>query len=277
MPMMMCIHRKLFILFVFLSIVHLFMLYDVRVFVYIFVTIEFVKSNKQISGNCNEMSSPNQHQETLVVFDGSAKQIYEYPVLKNLNEDDFPDDNSLAAKDALALRMNDLDEEPHHDSKKKSKRRRLIALLALAGFGILILVIVLATVLPKKSKDSTFQQGDMQDVVSVVDSVEEVMSILEPLVEEPSLLTDPTTPEGKAFEIVSTEQNLSVQDVVIKYALLTLYFATDGENWKNNDGWVSSQSTDTCSWYGIFCDGNGDVLITAFGKSSMIYYSLPFH
>jgi hypothetical protein len=37
---------------------------------------------------------------------------------------------------------------------------------------------------------------------------------------------------------------------------------------------MSSQSTDTCSWYGISCDENGDVLIGAFGKSSMIPSSL---
>ncbi|HET89416.1 MAG TPA: DUF11 domain-containing protein, partial [Chloroflexi bacterium] len=40
-------------------------------------------------------------------------------------------------------------------------------------------------------------------------------------------------------------------------ALVALYNATDGENWTDNDGWL--ETTTPCSWYGVTCDGGGNV------------------
>ena len=40
-------------------------------------------------------------------------------------------------------------------------------------------------------------------------------------------------------------------------ALVALYEATDGDNWKNNTNWLSDESLD--EWYGVTTDGNGRV------------------
>ncbi|MEE4359737.1 MAG: hypothetical protein V2I97_24920 [Desulfococcaceae bacterium] len=41
-------------------------------------------------------------------------------------------------------------------------------------------------------------------------------------------------------------------------ALIALYNSTDGANWNNNEGWLGPEGTE-CSWYGITCDGSGNV------------------
>ncbi|MYH63291.1 MAG: hypothetical protein F4148_16560, partial [Caldilineaceae bacterium SB0675_bin_29] len=40
-------------------------------------------------------------------------------------------------------------------------------------------------------------------------------------------------------------------------ALIALYNATDGPNWRHSDNWLSSQPVST--WYGVFTDSNGSV------------------
>ena len=37
-----------------------------------------------------------------------------------------------------------------------------------------------------------------------------------------------------------------------RFALLTLWFSTNGPQWNNNNGWLSDR--DECNWYGIVCD-----------------------
>lgn len=40
-------------------------------------------------------------------------------------------------------------------------------------------------------------------------------------------------------------------------ALVSLYNATDGENWVSNDGWLTT--TTPCEWYGVACNSEGHV------------------
>ena len=40
--------------------------------------------------------------------------------------------------------------------------------------------------------------------------------------------------------------------------LNALYSATSGPSWKNNQGWTTAFG-DVCTWYGVSCNGAGDV------------------
>ena len=40
-------------------------------------------------------------------------------------------------------------------------------------------------------------------------------------------------------------------------SLIALYDATDGANWEDNAGWLSD--SDECNWYGVTCNGSGNV------------------
>jgi hypothetical protein len=43
-----------------------------------------------------------------------------------------------------------------------------------------------------------------------------------------------------------------------KQSLMAVYEKTNGQNWKNNDGWMN-ETVDHCQWYGISCDDEGKV------------------
>lgn len=50
--------------------------------------------------------------------------------------------------------------------------------------------------------------------------------------------------------ITPTQDALNNQD---KDALIELYHATNGPNWRNNTGWLTHPNS--CTWYGVECDG----------------------
>lgn len=48
-------------------------------------------------------------------------------------------------------------------------------------------------------------------------------------------------------------------DIIPRFALAVLYYATGGQEWINSDGWLSN-STICDGWYGIHCNDNGDLV-----------------
>lgn len=40
-------------------------------------------------------------------------------------------------------------------------------------------------------------------------------------------------------------------------ALIAIYKSTDGDNWRNKEGWLGNPGTE-CSWYGVVCNDSGD-------------------
>jgi len=71
--------------------------------------------------------------------------------------------------------------------------------------------------------------------------------------------TSAVTPEEAAVIWLIENTNISVGDpldefrLTQKYALLVLYYATQGESWTNKDGWLDP-NTDECEWNGIECE-----------------------
>ena len=54
--------------------------------------------------------------------------------------------------------------------------------------------------------------------------------------------------------------------------LIELYNSTNGANWDNNSGWVdgvAGTNCDYCQWYGVSCNGNGEVIGIDLDHNSM--------
>ena len=45
--------------------------------------------------------------------------------------------------------------------------------------------------------------------------------------------------------------------LIQRYSLIVLYYATNGANWFDNEGWLSD--SDECDWYGVTCNDSGFV------------------
>ena len=90
-------------------------------------------------------------------------------------------------------------------------------------------------------------------------------------VTETSILEDPTTPQGMAFEWIvktdpaqidpsSSSNNNNNDDVAVvkqRYAAATFYYSTNGNDWTNSNGWLSS--ADECTWIGLNCNDDGSI------------------
>ncbi|GKY91195.1 hypothetical protein MPSEU_000092200 [Mayamaea pseudoterrestris] len=60
----------------------------------------------------------------------------------------------------------------------------------------------------------------------------------------------PVTPQGKAWKWLVSDpnsQSRTLGEVTLRFALATLYYATDGPNWTNNSNWLSTK--DVCEWH----------------------------
>ena len=79
-------------------------------------------------------------------------------------------------------------------------------------------------------------------------------------VTEEELLLDGETPQGMAFMWLLDETSSDPCDpeaIVQRYAVGTLYYATQGDNWKQRQGWLSSASE--CEWQHVKCE---ELLVT---------------
>ena len=174
-------------------------------------------------------------------------------------------EGSLAAADSLALPQ---DEDAYADHslygkvQRKWKRRRNI-LLTFSAF-LLIAIIALAVVLTRTKDGSTGQSIDNIEWSEEENKKDgtiflpEIYFLLEPKVHNPAALLDMNVPEGKAFSVLveeseanqSTALRSSADSYIQRYALLVLYFGTNGGAWINSAGWTTP-SEDYEEWYGV--------------------------
>lgn len=99
---------------------------------------------------------------------------------------------------------------------------------------------------------------------------EAIMDLLGPISPD---LDDPSTPAGEAAEwILNGDPAMpdpfrDPDAVVDRFVLATFYYSTGGEQWRNNDAWLSEE--DACDWFGVRCDGDTIVELNM-GKSSQV-------
>jgi hypothetical protein len=77
------------------------------------------------------------------------------------------------------------------------------------------------------------------------------------------ILNDLTTPQGTAFDYLvnddpALENPCSSNTIEQRYGLTTLYFATQGEEWNDNSGWLGDEQE--CSWTGVECKSDSDIV-----------------
>ena len=80
------------------------------------------------------------------------------------------------------------------------------------------------------------------------------------------LLLDATTPQGMAYSFLLTEEPSFVCSPTLmqRYGLSTFYFATGGETWTNNGGWLKNKHE--CNWFGVECNDEKFVISINLGK-----------
>lgn len=120
-----------------------------------------------------------------------------------------------------------------------------------------------------REKPRTFCEG-LPDDRSVA-----ICELISTVVDPPSLLDDPTTPEAQALNWVTNVDAISppldpndtsagcalgANAIVQRFTLANLYFATDGDNWDSNTGWLGSG--EACTWIGVGgCDATSCVIV----------------
>lgn len=169
--------------------------------------------------------------------------------------------------------------------REAASQKRLVYILTCCFFVILVpaavaLVIVFVV-------DPNDKRGDAPSVVPTVPAptmvpvisptMQPIVAPSPPTVDEDALiaflssistdngaaLQDPSTPQYAAMKWLQTPVNESIFDqqvVAQRYALATLYYSTNGDDWTASNGWLSSDPE--CSWESsnsilATCDLNG--------------------
>lgn len=175
-------------------------------------------------------------------------------------------DASLAAADSLALPIDkEFDEEgalsdegdggKYKDvATKKIVTRRIVLCFSSV---VLVGIIALSIILVRMKGDGLGKSTDKLEGDNIfLSSPSDIYALLEPRVHNPKALLDMDTPEGRAFNVLLNETETESSMVLRpgfytqRYALLALYFGTNGENWTNSTGW-SDQSDAYEEWHGV--------------------------
>jgi hypothetical protein len=108
---------------------------------------------------------------------------------------------------------------------------------------------------------------------------------------DPSVLQDPTTPQYDALVWMADEDEAAIdvddtRRLEVRYALAALYYATNGDNWFQNLGFLSPQHE--CKWFvelelddnttsvdGVLCDEEDEVVFINLGTSRILVLSRP--
>jgi hypothetical protein len=116
--------------------------------------------------------------------------------------------------------------------------------------------------------DPAVDQPQTSEIETIAFFVERLRkTISQQMPESLSKLEDPESPQFRALEWVKsnppTVEELKFKPLVQKYVLAVLYFSTNGEEWLDNTGWLSSN--EECEWFstssnGIVCDWVGRVI-----------------
>ena len=111
-----------------------------------------------------------------------------------------------------------------------------------------------------QEQDCGFTSAEMK-----AQSFADIISEVSPL----STLPETSSPQSKAAAWLMTDQGICPSDanVLQRYILAVLYFATKGESWMDQLGFLSSANE--CEWAGIKCDSSGKVANIAISGNNL--------
>lgn len=119
-------------------------------------------------------------------------------------------------------------------------RRKWITIVA----SILVVTgIILGIVSPMLQPAETTHPGEWQE-----QNLEDILSSVS--FDGGKALRTPWTPQNQAYNWLLEDPNLSLysnQTKIQRYALATMYYSTNGDNWTNNAGWLGHGNE--CDWY----------------------------
>lgn len=97
------------------------------------------------------------------------------------------------------------------------------------------------------------------------------------LVTDPSFLNDPGSSQGMAAQwLLNTDpaqvDPCTYSTILQRYALTTMYFSTNGDEWVDTTGWLTG--TNECTWFGVSCSSDLTTEITLGACSSSILCTL---
>ena len=215
------------------------------------------------------------------------------------------DENSLAARDSLALAPSGSGSELRDPSAENGRRRRKKILACLLVLFIAVLAIVLSITLTKNSgsnedRGAVSSEADNPAPISPAPTQTPTVSpapttpaptssleltdaykILAPKVSNPKSLVNSTTPQGKAFLTILNESDEFF--LVQRFALMTVWYATGGGEWTWNFGWRDYAAgtyipqNEECNWPGVsLCrnQGNGASAVSGFTLGTCDAYVL---
>jgi len=157
------------------------------------------------------------------------------------------------------------------DETKENKVKRWWIVAVVLLFAVAGLVLVLALTLPKDKKDKSEAPSSVPTIAPSAAPTTAVEGVIYDILEPYTLrevLADASTPQGKAFnQLISEVTTIDAIDtfrVQQRYALMTIYFSTAGDNWNNRIGWITF-SEDECDWFGVSTcrtDSDGNLAVT---------------
>ena len=118
---------------------------------------------------------------------------------------------------------------------------------------------------PPPEIDHSVLQGGFDGTSLKPLSADDYQNIIEKITPDAGVLSNSDTPQSKAKAWLleeRTKYNVEVPvRVGVRYALATLYYATNGDKWLNNTNWKSGHE---CLWNGVYCelDANNIVSVT---------------
>ena len=108
-------------------------------------------------------------------------------------------------------------------------------------------------------------------------SQSEIYTLICSQIPDCSVLLDPTTPQGKAFAWLGDGNFFSSAKKIQRYALATIYYSTDGDQWIDRTFWLSS--VDECLWFstasGPTCGPSRELIALELDRN-IVFGQLPY-
>jgi hypothetical protein len=157
----------------------------------------------------------------------------------NHDSDDSVQKDQLQAEDLVLEEIDAVDSEVISKTRKSSIR---IGVAAIVAVGLLAVVIILGRSLSKGRAEPAASAPTLD--------IDEVLSYFLPPYSLEIAKSNSSSAQAQAYAWLKSDAQLNEYypyRLQQRYALAVLYFATNGESWKNSTGWLSN--TNECTWH----------------------------